>query len=331
MWNKGDIMKRMVVSLLALLVLVGCSTSKDTQKVRFVLDWTPNTNHTGLYVALEKGYFEEVGIALEIVQPPEDGAVGLVAANGAEFGVGFQDTLASVWARPEPLPVTAVAAMIQHNTSGIVSLKDKGIDRPSKMANHTYATWDIPVEQAILKYVMEQDGGSFDSVALIPNTVTDAVSALQSNIDAIWIYRGWDGIALDVAQQEINYFAFADYAKELDFYSPVVIANNEYLKENPDQAKAFLAALGKGYQDAVANPEEAAQILMKHVPELKSNEALIVESQKYLAGEYMRGEAQWGKFDANRWNAFYNWLGEKQLIEQPIPAGFGFTNEFLAS
>ncbi|WZU01144.1 hypothetical protein MGH68_16995 [Erysipelothrix sp. D19-032] len=89
--------------------------------------------------------------------------------------------------------------------------------------------------------------------------------------------------------------------------------------------------MGKGYRDAVANPEEAAQILMKHVPELKSNEVLIIESQKYLAGEYMRGEAQWGKFDANRWNAFYNWLGEKQLIEQPIPAGFGFTNDFLAS
>ena len=97
------------------------SAKKDLEKITFVLDWTPNTNHTGLYVAQSKGYFEEAGLDVEIVQPPEDGAVVLVASGKAEFGVSFQDSLAPALEADTALPVTAVASVIQHNTSGIIS------------------------------------------------------------------------------------------------------------------------------------------------------------------------------------------------------------------
>ena len=121
---------------------------KDLEKITFVLDWTPNTNHTGLYVAQELGYFEEAGLEVEIVQPPEDGAEVLVASGKAQFGVSFQDSMAPAFAREDALPITAVAAVIQHNTSGIISRKGEGMDTPKGMEGHSYATWNGSIELA---------------------------------------------------------------------------------------------------------------------------------------------------------------------------------------
>lgn len=300
------------------------------QKITFVLDWTPNTNHTGLYVAQEKGYFADAGLEVEIVQPPEDGAEVLVSSGRAQFGVSFQDYVASALAGDAPLDITAVAALIQHNTSGIISRKGEGMDTPKGLEAHKYATWNAPVEQATLRRVMELTGGDFDKVELIPSTVTDEVSALQSkSVDAIWIFYAWAGIACQVAGLDTDYFAFKDIDPVFDFYTPVVIANNDFLKENPETAKAFLAALAHGYQDAIADPEGAAEILMKASPELKDSAELVMESQKYLADQYVADAARWGEFDPARWGAFFTWLNENQLLENPIDPASGFTNDFL--
>lgn len=100
------------------------------KEITFVLDWTPNTNHTGIYVAEEKGYFKDAGLEVSIVQPPENGAEVLVASGKAQFAMSFQDSLAPAFSGDTRLPVTAVAAVIQHNTSGIISRKGKGWTGP---------------------------------------------------------------------------------------------------------------------------------------------------------------------------------------------------------
>lgn len=309
---------------------VSSSASEGKEKITFVLDWTPNTNHTGLYVAIANGYFEEAGIEVEVVQPPDSGAEVLVASGKAQFGVSFQDSMAPALIGDSALPITAVAAVIQHNTSGIVSRAGEGMDTPKGMEGKKYATWDMEVEKATLKQVVEADGGDFSKVELIPSTVTDEVSALQSkSVDAIWIFYGWAGVACEVAGLETDYFAFADIDPVFDYYTPVIIGCNEYLESEPETAKAFLSALAKGYEFAVENPEEAAAILMEAAPELKSSEKLVVESQKYLAQEYIADAARWGEFDAARWDGFYAWLSDNGLVSEPIPAGTGFTNEYL--
>ena len=89
----------------------------DLTEITLSLDWTPNTNHTGIYVALAKGYFEEAGLSVTVVQPPETGAAAMCAAGQAQFAVEAQDTLAAAFVTDEPLGVTAVAALLQHNTS----------------------------------------------------------------------------------------------------------------------------------------------------------------------------------------------------------------------
>lgn len=303
-------------------------TASDTkEKVRIVLDWTPNTNHTGLYVAQEKGFFDAAGLEVEIMQPPEGSTTSLVGAGGAEFGISFQDTIAPALASDNPMPITAVAAIIQHNTSGIVSPKELGIDTPGKLAGHTYATWDSPIELAIIKKIVEDDGANFEDVKLIPNTVTDVVTALQTDIESIWVFYAWDGMATEIAGLETNYLNFADYGKELDYYSPIIIGNNEYIKNNKETTKKFLDAVRQGYEYAIENPQDAANILVAAVPEL--DPTLIGKSQEWLADQYKAEVEQWGYIDPERWDAFYAWLYENKLIEMEIPAGTGFTNEFL--
>ena len=117
----------------------------ELKEITLVLDWTPNTNHTGFYVAQAQGYFAEAGLKVTIIQPPEDGAVMMVASGNAEFCIDFQDYLAPVFASKDTYPVTAVAALIQHNTSGIISLKEDGIDTPKGLEGKNYATWELPV------------------------------------------------------------------------------------------------------------------------------------------------------------------------------------------
>lgn len=188
--------KRLLVAGIAALTAVAITGAvpvyaeqEETEKITFVLDWTPNTNHTGLYAAESLGYFEDQGLEVEIVQPPEDGADALVASGKAQFGVSFQDTMAPGVAGDNALPTTAVAALIQHNTSGIISRKGEGIDTPKGMEGKKYATWDSPIEVAMIQDIVEEDGGDFSKVEMIPSTVTDEVSALESkSVDAIWIF-----------------------------------------------------------------------------------------------------------------------------------------------
>ncbi len=304
------------------------SADSGLESVTCVLDWTPNTNHTGLYVAQSKGYFEEAGLNVEIVQPPEDGAVVLVASGKAEFGVSFQDSLAPALQENTALPVTAVASVIQHNTSGIISRKGEGMERPKGMENHSYATWNGGIELATIQHIIESDGGDFEKLKLIPSTVTDEVSALRTNsVDSIWIFYAWAGVKTELEQLETDYFAFADIDPVFDYYTPVLISGNKFLVENPDTAKAFLSAVSKGYAFAMEHPEEAAEILVKAAPEL--DKELVLASQQYLADQYQADAPYWGYMDPERWNGFYRWVNENGLTESEVPLDTGFSNEYL--
>ena len=311
----------------------GDANGEDLEKITLCLDWTPNTNHTGIYVALAKGYFKEAGLDVTVVQPSESTSAAMCAAGQAQFAVEAQDTLAAAFTTDEPLGVTAVAALLQHNTSGIISRKGEGMDRPKGLENHTYSTWDSPIELAMLKAVVEKDGGDFSKVKLIPNNITDEAGALKAHqTDAVWIYYGWSGIAAELSGLDFDYFSFIDIDPVFDYYTPILIGNNAYMEQNPDSTKALLAALKKGYEYAIANPEEAAQILVDGdtTGSLKDSLELVTASQKWISGQYKAEVEQWGYIDPARWDAFYQWLWGNQLIEKELPAGTGFTNEYLS-
>lgn len=321
----------MTMALVAAFAAGVSAEDKDLEKVTFCLDWTPNTNHTGLYVAQSLGYYEEAGLDVEIVQPPEDGAALMCAAGQAQFAIEAQDTMAASLALDDPLGITAVAAVIQHNTSGIISRVGDGIDTPAGLTGKTYSTWESPIELAMLENVVNGDGGDFSQVTLIPNDITDEPAALAAHqTDAIWVFEGWGYINSEVEGIDCDYFNFSDVNPVFDYYTPVIIANNDYLAENPDQAKAFMEATAKGYEYAAEHPEEAADMLIAgdNTGSLKGAEELVKKSQEFLSAKYIDDGDSWGVIDADRWNAFYSWLYENELCAKDL-TGIGFSNDYL--
>ena len=305
--------------------------SKKKTKITFCLDWTPNTNHTGIYAAIAKGYYEEEGLEVEVVQPPENGAALMCASGQAQFAIDAQDTMAASLALDEPLGITAVSAIIQHNTSGIISRKGDGIGSPSGLSNKTYSTWNSPIELAMLKKVVNDDGGNFDSVKLIPNDITDEPAALAAGqTDAIWVFEGWGYINSKVEKVDCDYFGFADVDPVFDYYTPVIIGNNDFLKENPETAKAFLRATQKGYEFAMNNPKEAADMLIEgdSTGSLQGAKELVYASQEFLSANYAKEGEVFGVIDETRWNNFYKWLYDNGLCGKDL-TGVGFSNDYL--
>ena len=327
---------RIVVSVMLCTICIcslcacGNKSKKDSDDIVVCLDWTPNTNHTGLYVALAKGYYEDAGLNVTIVQPPEGGATVMCASGQAQFAIDAQDTMAAALGREEPLGITAVAPILQHNTSGIISRKGEGITSPKGLVEKTYSTWDSPIELAIIKYCMEKEDADFSKLNLIPNNITNEPAALEAKqTDAVWIFYGWSGINAELSGVNCDYFAFKDIAPELDYYTPVIIVNNDYLNANDDKVKAFMEATAKGYEYAAKNPKDAADILLEgdDTGALKGASDLVYASQEWISNQYLDENGKWGGIDADRWNLFYSWLYENGLTSKDL-AGKGFYNEW---
>ena len=328
--KKNKLMALALLGSLTMGLLSGCAKNdSNLTTITLALDWTPNTNHTGFYVADELGYFEEMGIDIEIIEALESGAESVVASGTAQFGISFQDYLVPVYSAPqnEQLPITTVAAIVQHNTSGIISPKELNINSPKDLCGHSYATWNLEIEQAIMKKVVTEDGGDWNQVNLTPQYVENIGGAFESGIDAVWIYYGWDGINTELNEIETNFFYFKDYGEELDYYSPVIIANNDFLENNSELAKDFMKAVTKGYEYAIENPEESARILANASEGLDVD--LCIASQTWISKKYKDDAACWGVIDEERWDAFFAWVYENGLCENEIPSGYGFTNDYI--
>lgn len=317
---------------LMLTTLSGCSKKEEKsadggEKVTVVLDWTPNTNHTGLYTALENGYYKDQGLDVEIVQPPEGGAASLVASGKADFGISYQEEVTYAKTSEDPLPIKAIAAVIQHNSSGFASPKDKNIKSPKDFEGKIYGGWGSESETAAIKAVMEKSGADFDKVTIADIGQDDFFTATTNSVDFAWIYEGWDVVQAKIKGFDLNFIPMNQFDKRLDYYTPVIISNETLLNDNPELAKKFMKATTEGYQYAIDNPEDAAKILVKHAPEI--DEELAIESQKFLASKYKDDAPRWGEMKDEVWNNYTAFLKEYGLINKDLKPEDAYTNEFL--
>lgn len=322
-------MKKILSLFMSLIILLNpMAVFAQEGSVEFILDWVPNTNHTGLFVALEKGYFQEAGLDVTIRRPPEGSTTELVGLGQAQFGISFQDSLAARLAGG--LPVTAVATIIENNTSGVLARQDSGITQPLDMADHSYGTWNDPIELGMLEYIIESEGGDYSQVELVPNQADNSVVGLANSMfESAWVYYAWDGIMADSQDVPAEFFYFKDYAEELNFYSPIIIANNEYLENSQEEAEQVVQAIKRGYQYAIENPEEAVDILIKHAPELEDQRDFVLASQEWINEQYASDPSNWGYIDEGRWNAFYTWLFDHELVDVDLTQEAFFTNDLL--
>ena len=322
-------MKRVCILLFSILAVAsfaggGSESAGNPEPVTVVLDWTVNTNHTGLYIAKELGFFEEEGLDVDIEFPPETGAAGLVLAGKAEFAVSYQEEV--TYARAAGNELIAVAAVIQHNTSGFASRSSENIRRPRDFEGKSYGGWGSPIEEAMVKALVDGDGGDFSEVNIVPIGSMDFFAATAGDIDFVWIFRGWDGVAAELKGVDINYIPLGTESV-LDYYTPVLITRDSLLQEDPELVRSFMAGAARGYSYAIEHPEEAADILLRAAPELDRD--LVTASQRYLAKEYQADAPRWGEMKLEVWSRYAAWLSENDLLEGDFVPEAAFTNEFL--
>jgi ABC-type nitrate/sulfonate/bicarbonate transport system substrate-binding protein len=328
-------MKKWLVLLLAgvlVFSLAACSPAEpdpeQPQKVRVILDYLPNTNHTGLYVAQAKGYYAQQGLEVEIVQPSEGATATLIATGQGQFGISYQEDVTYARTAEEPLPIKAIATLIQHNTSGFASYKPKNITSPNDFEGKVYSGWGSPAEEAVIKAVMEKAGADFSTLSMVSGG-DGGFAAMKDAVDLTWIFYGWTGIEAEMQDFPLNYIELRDLDQRLDYYTPVIIASEQLLKEDPELAQKFLAATKQGYMDAIEDPHGAADILAEAVPEYAYDAEFLRRSQEYLAPRYMADNPRWGEMKAEVWDAYTDFMREYGLIDKDMPAEEAFTNEFL--
>lgn len=303
-------------------------------ELTLALDWTPNTNHTGIYVAQQKGWYKEKGIDLKILPYSQNtSSDSLVIANKADVGIGFTEGI--VADAGVGTPVKSIASIIAHNTSVIIARKDAGINSPKDLDGKTYGGYGAPYEEPVIKQVIQNDGGEgkFKNVTVD----TDPINALETKkVDFVWVFDGWEGVQVKNLGLDVQKFYLTENGIP-DYSTPNIISSPQTIEQKNDLLQKFIDATKQGYEFAINNPNEAAKILIDSADSgIFPDEDLVYESQKYLSGKYQDEGKPWGIVDASFWQNYPKFMLENNAVlsedGKPV-ASIDFdslyTNQFL--
>ncbi len=304
------------------------------EKLTLALDWTPNTNHTGFYVALEKGYYSDLNLEVHLRSPKIDNyestPAQLLAQQKVDFAIAPSESVISYQTLPNKPNLVAIAAILQEDTSAIVTLKSSGIDQMKKLDGKNYASYDARFEDTIVSEMIKKDGGLGKHIKITPAKLGIWETLLNGEADATWVFMPWEGIEAKRKDVVLNTFHLQDY--DIPYgYSPSLLSQSDVLKKKEKAVKDFLAASAKGFEWSAKNPTEAAEILLPHAETQDID--FLIESQTYIAQYYLDTNSQWGKMDPDRWASFTQWLRKNKLInkedETLLSEQSLFSNEYL--
>ena len=294
--------------------------------VAVMLDWVPNTNHTGLYVAQANGYFAEEQLEVTIVEPGAAGADAAVGSGAADFGVSFQENV--TLARVEKVPIVSVAAVIQHNTSGFAAPIDRHIRRPRDFEGKKYGAWGSYTERQVLASLMECDGGAIDQIEFVDIGMIDPFVAWErGDIDFVWIFEGWTAVEAKLRGVDLRFLGLTDLGCVPDYYTPVLITNERLIADRPDVVQRWVRAVARGYEFAIDNPAAAAEILITSVAGI--NAELVRASQPWISGKYADGADRWGEQSGAVWDAYSQWMVDRGLQSRLINTSAAMDGSFI--
>jgi ABC-type nitrate/sulfonate/bicarbonate transport system substrate-binding protein len=297
--------------------------------VTLILDWTPNTNHTGFYVAQEFGYYDEANLDVTIQEPTDLLVEAVVTSGAAQFGVSYQEFF--TYALADGMPLVSLAAIIQHNTSGFVTLHDQDpVSRPADLAGLKYGGFGQPdLENAIINTLIACDGGEPGAFEYIDVGFVDGFELMaRDRIDFAWMYYAWTGIEGELRGLDLDAIMLMDYFDCIpDYYTPILITSQEMIADHPDVVAAFTQATARGFAYAIQNQADAAEILIAAAPEVDPE--LIRASADWLAPQYQADAPRWGQQSLEVWQGFSDFLVENGILAEGIDAETAFTNDFL--
>jgi ABC-type nitrate/sulfonate/bicarbonate transport system substrate-binding protein len=341
--------RRSIIVLVGLLVLAGCSGpagggsgaqstggNASLQKIRIALDWTPNTNHTGLYVAQQQGWFRDAGLDVEFLPYNDTSPDTLVSSGAAEFGISFQDSF--TFSKATGADITSVMAVLQHWASEIAVRADRAdITSPKDLDGKIYGGFGGPGEDPKMRAVIRDAGGEGNFTSVVLGTA--AYEALYAGqVDFTEPFVAWEGIEAQLRGQPLKTFAYTDYGFP-DAYSVILIGNSPWLAQHPDLAAAFVRAAQRGYQLAADDPAGASELLMAANPGVFTEPELVTRSQQLLSERYLRdGSGRVGTQTLQQWAGYSGFVFDSGGLTGPDGAPLTarpdfatwFTNDYLA-
>ncbi|WP_407572664.1 ABC transporter substrate-binding protein [Deinococcus altitudinis] len=299
------------VSVLTTLLTVAASLTASAlfasaaplQDVSVALDWTPNVNHIGMYVAQQQGWYAQAGVRLQILPYASTSPEVLVTAGRADVGVSSEEGVATAAASADP--VVSIAAILGRNTASFGVLAKSGIRRPKDLDGKIYAAFGSPYETPIIQRLIRSDGGKgeFKSPVL---TAGGLPALLSGRADFMWIFEGTEGVEARRQGNPLRTFALTAYGVP-DSYTPVLVADPKRLAANTPRLKAFLKATARGYEFARAHPTEAAELMLRALPKGTFPDSGVLEGGAVWLSRhqaYARPGQPWGVQSLKMWTEY---------------------------
>lgn len=287
------------------------------ERLTVALDWTPNTNHAGLFLAQQQGLYAAAGLEVVLHSPAADDYATTPArrllAGECDLAIASSETVLSYRTAAAPVEVTAVAALLQADTSAIAVLAASGIERPAQLDGQVYASYQARFEDRIVQELIKNDGGQGTLQLEYPPKLTIWDCLLRGQAAATWIFLGWEGAQAKLANVALRTFALGDYGIPYG-YTPVLVSTPAQLTARREAITRFLQATEAGYQQAAADPATAARLLTQTgLPDFA--DTTFVQTSLELLQPYFLNEAgQWGHMQLAKWRAFVQWLTEQGLL-----------------
>ena len=301
------------------------------KRLRIALDWTPNINHIGIFIAKELGYYKEKGIEIEILNPFEDN-YKITPGKKLEFGLtDFAitpfETVISLNNKKNIVDAIAVFAILQEDISSIASLKSTNIDSPNSLDGKIYASYKARYEDHIVKEMVKNDGGTGIMEIIYPEKLGIWNTLLEGSADATWIFDNWEGVEANTKEIELKKFSMSDFGIPY-CYSPVIIARKNQIVTNKNDYFLFIKATQKGYSYTAKNKSKSVKILKKYLTDYDKANIDIIKSLE-MTTPYFGSKKECGFMNPERINVFLKWLVEHNLENKKIIKQNLFTNNLL--
>ena len=296
-------------------------------KISVALDWFPWSNHSGLFIAQERGYFADEGLDVEIFTPGDPSTVLLTVASGRDdFGISYQPEL--LIAREQDISVVSIMALVQHPLNSVMALTESGIAEPKDLAGKKVGAPGLPSDEALLDTMLKSQGLTLDDVEMV-NVGFDLIPALISGqVDAIvgayWVHESISATNLGF---ELNIMRMEEHGVP-DFYELVIVASEDKIAADPDLVQGFVRGVTRGYQDAVADPQDAVQLLKRLKPEVDLD--IEIPGVDLLAPLWSTDNGVFGWQEEDRWVTFAEWLVESGRLSSSDGAASAYDNSFVA-
>ena len=331
-WAPGHLIVSIATVLAVVLIIGGCakdtsqSSTEPTQvKIKLALDWYPNANHIGLYIAQEKGYFSEEGLEVEMYTPSDPSTVlQTVGAGQDDFGISYQPDI--LLARAQGVPVVSIAGMVQHPLNSLMSLESSGIVRPGQLKGKKVGYPGIPTNEPLLRTMLKADGlAGLEDVELVNVGFNLGPSLISGQVDAVvGAYWTHESILLENQGHKVNVMRMEDWGVP-DYYELMIVTSESKAKDDMATLTKFLRAVRRGYEDAMDDPQKGVDTLVAGTKD-EIDETVDRPGADLLVPLWKPQSGAFGNQDIARWENFTKWMQDAGLLPTELEATDAFVN-----